>query len=365
MTRLLRTPRWTVWKGVGLACGLAGACAVWDVLGRWHTDGHVVPVLFKLWLYWACWLVLPLLWLAVGAAWWRALRGRAWLAAVVRLLAWAIVSVALWAGLVETQHIQHRYTTLTGAPAGTQSLRLALVADIHWGLFFRDHQLRNLIEQLNALDVDAVVVAGDWTYEPPRDLQAGFAPFQSLRVPVFGVLGNHDVQWPGPALQTELREALAHNGVQLIEGQRVPWKGWELVGLDDLGGGKPHPQIRRLWPVRHPWMPQLYPHPPLGKADAVPPVVPPRLVVVHQPDTVALMPPDATFLSMAGHTHGGQIWLPGITSRLLAYQNRHGWWNGLYATKAGALFVTQGVGTIGLPARWLRPPTIDVISIQP
>ena len=73
----------------------------------------------------------------------------------------------------------------------------------------------------------------------------------------------------------------------------MAWKGWELVGLDDLGGGKPHPQIRRLWPVRHPWMPQLYPHPPVGKADAVPPVVPPRLVVVHQPDTVSLMPPEA------------------------------------------------------------------------
>ena len=356
-----------LWRVFGWACLAAMACSAWDCAGRWQTQGQWAAVFLKLWVYWFSWLAAPVLWVALCVKAAQAVRRQVWGAAGMHMLAVALVSVGLWATLIEPHQIHIRYTTLTGMPAaaGAQPLRLALVADVHWGLFFRDHQVRHLAERLNELDADAVIVAGDWTYEPKRDLEAGFAPFKSLRMPVFGVLGNHDLQWPGPALQAELRQALSQNGVQLIEGRRVAWKGWELVGLDDLGGGKPLPQIRRLWPVRHPWMPQLYPHPPVGKADAVPPVVPPRLVVVHQPDTVSLMPPEAAFLSMAGHTHGGQIWLPGITERVLAAQNRHGWWNGLYATRAGALFVTQGVGTIGLPARWLRPPTIDVISIQP
>ena len=127
-----------------------------------------------------------------------------------------------------------------------------------------------------------MIVAGDWTYEPKRDLEAGFAPFKSLHMPVFGVLGNHDLQWPGPALQAELRQALSQNGVQLIEGRRVAWKGWELVGLDDQWGGRPQPQIERLWPGG------------LSNDSTR------RLVVVHQPDTVALLPKGAAFLSMAG-----------------------------------------------------------------
>jgi uncharacterized protein len=342
VTDLQRLDR-RVWWLFGLALLVSLAVTAWDHGGRWHTPRLELRNFVMLWLFWAPRIAgLPLLaglWLR-----WRVEGG----ALRWRLPVYAVlVLVGLWSSWVEPYWIRVRHTTLSGIPADAQPLKLALVADIHWGLFFRDHQLDDLVERLNAMDVDAVIVAGDWTHEPTQNLRAGFAPLSRIRHPVWGVLGNHDVQAPGPDLTAPLREALTQHGVRLIEGQAVPWKGWELVGLDDQWGGRPQDQIRSLWPG--------------GRS----PVSARRLVVVHQPDTVALLPQDAAFLAMAGHTHGGQIWIPGFTPWFLRKTNsQQPWWNGMYETPAGRLLVTPGVGMIGLPARLAVRPTIDRIDLM-
>ncbi|MDY0107421.1 MAG: metallophosphoesterase, partial [Giesbergeria sp.] len=226
-----------------------------------------------------------------------------------------------------------------------QPLRLALVADVHAGLFMRGWQIERLVDRLNALDVDAVVVAGDWTYEPPHDLHALLAPFARLRHPVWGVLGNHDTGAPGPPLAATLRQALQSHGVQLLEGQRLAFRGWEVLGLGDLWGGDPRGDVARLLPPGTPAVP--------------------RLVLAHQPDTAALLPAGSARLVLSGHTHGGQIMLPWVTRHwVLPGMSTQGWFEGLNNTPAGPLFVTAGVGTISLPARLAVVPRIDVLRIE-
>ena len=90
-------------------------------------------------------------------------------------------------------------------------------------------------------------------------------------------------------------------------------------------------------------------------------------VLMHQPDTAALLPPAASATVMvSGHTHGGQIWLPWVTrNRVLPGMSRYGWYEGQYATPAGDLFVTAGTGMIGLPARLGVMPRVDVITLAP
>jgi predicted MPP superfamily phosphohydrolase len=340
VNRLRQLDRWA-WRLFVVGLLASFAATAWDHSGRWHTPRLELRNLVMLWLYWAPGLAgVPLL---VGLLTrWRLDTG--WQRWRLPIYA-ACVVVGLWSSLVEPRWIQVRHTTLSGIPATAQPLRLAVVADIHWGLFFRDHQLETLVDRLNAMQVDAVLVAGDWTHDPQLDLQQGLAPLARIRHPVWGVLGNHDVQAPGPDLTAPLRQALTQHGVRLIEGQAVPWKGWELVGLDDQWGGRPADQIRALWPE--------------GARSAQP-----RLVVVHQPDTVAALPPGAAFLSVAGHTHGGQIWIPGLTPWVLRHTNsQQVWWNGLYDTPAGRLLVTPGVGMIGLPARLAVRPTIERIDL--
>ena len=335
--------RWS-WRLFALALVAALGLALWDYGGRWHSPGLWLRNLVMLVLYWAPRLAGVFLLTGLVSQAWGARGFRRWRAALLTLG----VLVGLWSSWIEPQQLRVRTTVLSGLPAGAQPVKLALVADVHWGLFFRDGQLEQLIERLNTLDVDAVLVAGDWTHEPPLDLKKGLAPWARLRHPVWGVLGNHDVQAPGPPLTQALREALVANRVQLIEGRSLEWKGWTLVGLDDHWGGTPAPQVRALWPDDLP-----------AEQAAR------RIVIAHQPDTLALLPPQGAYLAVAGHTHGGQIWIPGLTPWVLSHTNStQPWWNGLYEVAQGHVFVTPGIGTIGLPARLAVPPTIDVIELR-
>ena len=335
--------RWS-WRLFALGLVAAAVVSYWDYPQRWHTPGYWLRNLIMYWLYWAPRLAGVFMLTGFVSRLWNVRGGQRLLAMVMS----ACTLIGLWASLVEPQQLKVRETVLTGIPTGAEPVRLAVIADVHWGLFFRDDQLRELVERLNALDVDAVLVAGDWTHEPPFDLKAGLAPLADIRHPVFGVLGNHDVESPGPPLTAQLRAALTANGVQLIEGMDVPWKGWSLVGLDDQWGGAPGQQVHRLWPEE------------TASATLVN-----RIALAHQPDTLALIPKGGVFLGIAGHTHGGQIWIPGVTPWWLRHTNSaQPWWNGLYEAAPGHVFVTPGVGTVGLPARLAVPPTIDLLDLR-
>lgn len=312
------------------------AIAAWDWQGRWTTPDRERLHFLRLWLFWLS-AALPLALAAVAAV---GLSCSTWRARGLCLLVALGLAAGSWARLAEPELLRVRETVLPGAPAPADPVRIALVADLHRGLFGRDHQLRRLVRRLNELGVDAVFIAGDWTNEPHRDLAADFAPLRDLRMPAFAVLGNHDTEAPGPPLAGALRQVLQASGVQLVEGRRIRWRGWELAGLADLWGGSPQAQIR-----------------------ALPAVHPPRLLLAHQPDTYAFVPPGAAFLGMAGHTHGGQIRLPWLTGQVLRGLTRHPWWDGLYDTPAGRVFVTPGIGMTDLPMRFGVPPTIDVISL--
>lgn len=329
------------WRLFLLAMAATLAVCAWDFSGRWHTPGHELRNFIMLGLYWGPKLAGPfLLWGLVA----HALGHGGW-ARLKALLALAFVVLGLWSSWVEPFGQRVRQTTLSGLPEGAQPVKLAVIADIHWGLFYRDFQLRRLVDTLNGMDVDAVLVAGDWVHDPQFDLKAGLRPLADIRHPVFAVLGNHDTKSPGPDLTGPLRDALRTHGVRLIEGEVVMFKGWQLAGLSDLWGGRPQADVQALWPQGQ--------------------TVPPRLVLVHQPDTMSLLPPDAAFLAFAGHTHGGQVWIPGFTPWFVRHTNTvQPWINGLYDTPGGRLLVTPGLGTIGLPARLGAWPTIERVELR-
>ena len=324
---------------------LAAALAWFDSAGRWTDPGREgeTVVLVKLWIFWSQWALLPW-WMAATLA----LRGgQNWAQRLGQWLRWGVLTLAAYGCLVEPHLLVVREHRLhVPAPTGKPPLRVALLSDVHAGLFVRHWQVQRLVDRLNTLDVDAVVVAGDWVYHPPQDLDAVLAPFAQVRHPVWGVLGNHDTEAPGPPLAQALREALAAQGVKVLDGRRMAFQGWDVVGLSDLWGGNPRADIARLLPPGTP--------------------AKPRLVVAHQPDTAALLPAGASSLVLSGHTHGGQIKLPWITRHLaLPQASARGWYKGFYATAAGALFVTSGTGTIGLPMRLGVRPRIDVLTLQP
>lgn len=75
--------------------------------------------------------------------------------------------------------------------------RIALVSDLHVGMFAQESLTQRVVDQLNSLDLDMVLFAGDRTYEPrPGDLATLLGPLEDLQHTSYAVLGNHDVGVP-------------------------------------------------------------------------------------------------------------------------------------------------------------------------
>ncbi len=317
------------------------ALLVWnDTREAWFSPGYEKYTVVSLCIYWGLWTVWPLMaWLSWKAA--RALRERRLLAGITMLVALALSAALAWARFIEPTQLVVRETTL-GQQCG---VRVALISDIHLGLFMREPDLQRLVDHLNALPVDAVLVAGDWTYQPPRDLARAFAPWAGLKHPTLAVTGNHDEEMPGPPLTQDLRDALTAVGVKLIDGEELPLGRCALMGAGDLYAGSAQTDLAHL---------RL-------QASAQP--VARRVLLTHNPDVASLLPPGTVSFVLAGHTHGGQVWLPYFTKLMLRRATRGAFEQGLYTLPQVKLFVTPGVGFNLLPLRFLVPPTIDVLTL--
>lgn len=323
--------RWFWGSGVALMLGLAVA-GVYTGSLAW-TD-RPFPATVKAVLYYESWLM-PWL-LAALLRLWR--QGR--ISGVFAGAAGLLLLIGVYARFVEPNLLLERHTAIhTG-----YRLKLALVSDLHYGQFSTDFQQRQLVSRLNALDVDAVLVAGDWTYDPPRNvaLETLLASFRQIRHPVYSVPGNHDEQQPGPPLQQALKAALIHNGVMPVEGRSVTLGPVRLVGLNELwsclnGSGLP----RDFQPDNRP-----------------------VLLLGHHPEAADGLPPlPEGSLLLAGHTHGGQVNLPFLTDWVLQNGHFSTFRQGLYRKGHLQVFVTSGVGMIGLPLRFAVPPVIDVLEL--
>ncbi len=247
--------------------------------------------------------------------------------------------LGIYARFVEPNLLLVKHTSIkTG-----YTVKLALISDMHYGLYSTQQQMQRLVDKLNSLDVDAVVVAGDWTYEPSQQisLTEQLKPFSQLKHPIYSVTGNHDEQTPGPPLERELNAALIANHIHPIEGRSVRLGGVRLVGVDYL---KPVESVHFL----------------LSLSDNKP-----LLLLTHDPDTLDELPPiTQPFVMLACHTHGGQVNLPILSKRMLMEFTHGHYQRGLYPlARQNQIFVSSGIGMVGLPLRFAMPPVIDVLEM--
>lgn len=225
----------------------------------------------------------------------------------------------------------------------SRPIRVALIADLHIGLFSgHERQLKIIVKKVNELKPDLVVVAGDWTYEPENKLAEELAVLRQIQAPIYSVNGNHDEQYPGPPIQALLKHALEVNNVMDIEGKMVEFEDFRLIGVGDLWAGKTDMRYMPDLPQDKPW-----------------------LILSHNPDTVDMVPQLPTRpLMLSGHTHGGQVELPWLTNYMMKKVSILGHKCGLYKHDHADVFVSVGTGMVGVPFRFRVPPTIDLIELS-
>ena len=156
---------------------------------------------------------------------------------------------------------------------------------------------------------------------------------------VFAVLGNHD--WyhygsrPADALRRQGIEVLENDAIAVEHHGSVLW----IAGLADM-------RERRA---------------DVTTALAMVPENQPLIALTHDPDMFPQLSHRAA-LTLAGHTHGGQVGLPLI--RRAAAPSRHGYTGGEVRDGSGYMYVSRGVGTTGLPIRIGAPPEIALLRLR-
>jgi len=220
--------------------------------------------------------------------------------------------------------------------------KYALIADMHLGIYNDATIMKRTVEKINAENVDAVLIAGDFTYEPQfYGMKILFSALSKVNVPVYAVLGNHDCQKPGPNIRDELENVLTSLGVHIITNKAVELNGVTLLGLGSLWARDDKIDLLDNY----------------TKEDNL-------VVLTHNPDTTLdYMPNHTPDLTLSGHTHGGQIRIPYLYKKVIPVRGDILWDQGLYILKDEKVFVTSGIGEIGLPMRFLIPPVIDILEL--
>lgn len=227
---------------------------------------------------------------------------------------------------------------------GENHLRIALFADQHIGLYTPKSMMKRIVDEINQLDVDLVFIAGDLIYEPSRkEFPTLFESLAEIKVPVYAVTGNHDSQHPGTFKSVEVREAVEKYGVKAIDNKLIEIEmnreKIKIIGLSDIWERQTEFSL-------------------LNQVKAEDKVI----VLVHNPDAAYEFPNSNADLILAGHTHGGQIRLPWIYKYVIPTE--HDFDSGWYEVGGMKVYVTSGVGTVGLPMRFLVPPEIVVIDVK-
>jgi len=285
---------------------------------------NITGILYvKFFIYYGSWFVFPLLYWFLKKRW------------VILIL---LSVLFIYARFVEPQLLfVNHYKIKTGFKA-----KYALIADIHLGIYNNEHILERTVEKINNENVDALLIAGDLSYEPQfSDMKKLFASLAKVKIPIYAVLGNHDCQRPGPDIRAELEEILTSLGVHVITNKAVILNGITILGLGSRWAKDDEVSLLDKY----------------TKDDNI-------LVLTHNPDTTLdYMPNHYPDLTVAGHTHGGQIRIPYIYKKMIPVRGDMLWDQGLYEFKGTKVFITSGIGEIGLPLRFLIPPVIDVLEL--
>ena len=276
------------------------------------------------------------------------MRIRVVFAAFVAALALALGGWALYFE-PSALEVHHYGLDLPSWPASQDGLSIALLSDLHIGSPFSAlDKLRDVVRSVNDERPDVVLLAGDYvidgvrggSFVPPEAIASELARLEAP-LGVYAVLGNHDWWYDGP----RVRRALEASGIVVLDNASLAVEkgrfSFRLLGLGDLWEDPPDVPalVSRL------------------EGDAAPIVA-----FTHNPDVFPEVPP-AVALTLAGHTHGGQVRLPFVGRPIVPSRYGQRYAAGHIVEDGRHLFVTTGLGTSILPVRFRVPPEIAILRL--
>ena len=236
-------------------------------------------------------------------------------------------------------------------PPAFDGFKIALLSDLHFGPYTGEREINSAVEAVNRLSADLVALLGDFVSEPligdKKTAASKAEPCAQLltrlrsRLGSFAVLGNHDV-FTDPHI---VAGALKSHGISLLQntnhaieqdGSRLWLLGTEDALLSDCD---------------------------LDAAMAGIPQQETKILLAHEPDIADGSARLGIDVQFSGHSHGGQIRAPGLRPLYLPPLGSR-YYEGYYRVGGLQLYTNRGIGTVGLPFRFLCPPEVTLVTLR-
>lgn len=233
---------------------------------------------------------------------------------------------------------------LKNLPFEFTGTRIVFLSDLHLGPTVSLDYLRRVVQITRGLTPHLVALGGDYIFKSASYIWALSNLLKDIKAPlgVYGVLGNHDYANDVTSVRSALRKAqiqdLTNTGVWLSKGGRRI----RLCGVDDFWLGDPDADAALADAT---------------DTDAV-------FMLCHNPDFFETLNDPRVTLSLSGHTHGGQIRIPGLGAPVIPSQYGQKYAYGLIQAPRTQVLVTSGIGTIIVPARFCCPPEVVAIELH-
>jgi uncharacterized protein len=239
--------------------------------------------------------------------------------------------------------LRNQVVRIDGLPRELDGYRIGQLSDVHCGPNTPAHRVRRWVDRLNALDLDLMTVTGDLITHGSSHVSDVAAALGGLRARdgVYACMGNHDYFTDGEHLVRQLTQygltVLRNRGV-IVERDGAKLY---VAGVDDT------------WSSRHD----------VARALADRPAGAPTVLLAHDPNLFPEAIARDVELTLSGHTHGGQLAVPGVRRLSLARFITE-FTAGLYRRGRSWLYVNRGAGTTGPPVRLGAPAELAVLTLR-
>jgi uncharacterized protein len=231
-----------------------------------------------------------------------------------------------------------------GLPKDLHGIRIVQLTDIHLSPLVSESFLARSVDMANEARADIAIVTGDLVTSRKDPLDACLRQLGRLRsnVGTFGCMGNHE-RYAGAEAHAET--AGKRRGIRFLRSEAQPLRFGDatlnLVGVDYQRMG-----TKYLTDTQHLILPGAT-----------------NVLLTHNPDVFPVATAERFDVTLAGHTHGGQVNFEIIHPQLNIARFYTPYVHGLYELNASRLYVSRGIGTIGVPARIGAPPEIAILRL--
>ncbi len=233
-------------------------------------------------------------------------------------------------------------------PPQLDGFTIALISDVHSSIFMSKEEMDKYAQVVNSLNADLIVVPGDFVTSNYNEVFPFVEAFNILRAPygVYGVLGNHDFYAGAETVAKEVDAC----GIKMLRNDKVVIEKdggrFYLLGVDDVA-------FNNRAPIK------------LDDAIGYSPLDIPKILLSHRPYYLDQAAEKNIDLVLSGHTHGGQVVMGKFGSIVMApasLASKYVW--GKYRMNNTHMYISRGIGTVGLPIRINCPPEITKITLR-